>query len=273
MNKDFEKEYKELAEIEAPDLWDRIEAGIAEKEISESTAAETTKKKTVFFFAKRYSALAAALLCAVILIPVFGIIRYSGSKNMTAESAEDMDYTAAAGAADASEEYEVSTEESVEESVEESAEASSEEAAEDADGGSMDEACAEKAPVENAETRDTVSDSSASMADEGVSVAEQKKQKEEAEEQKLTGIVVKVTDAESHFEEDSSLDEIGTYYTAVVENDPSGTLEKGEQIEIFIPAYSSMGLVKEEVFELDLVSDEERDGLYTVAGGPGRIEE
>ena len=31
MNKNFEQAYKELAQNEVPDLWDRIEAGLKEK--------------------------------------------------------------------------------------------------------------------------------------------------------------------------------------------------------------------------------------------------
>ena len=43
MNRDFEKEYIELAQCEIPDLWDRIEAGLTEK-----SAPETEKTNKIF---------------------------------------------------------------------------------------------------------------------------------------------------------------------------------------------------------------------------------
>ena len=41
MSKNLEEEYKKLALDEAPDLWDRIEAGLSEK----STSEEDKKRK------------------------------------------------------------------------------------------------------------------------------------------------------------------------------------------------------------------------------------
>ena len=35
MSKDFEQAYKEAAQMEAPDLWDRIEAGLKSKSVPE----------------------------------------------------------------------------------------------------------------------------------------------------------------------------------------------------------------------------------------------
>ncbi len=35
MSKDFEQAYKEAAQMEAPDLWDRIEAGLQNKSVPE----------------------------------------------------------------------------------------------------------------------------------------------------------------------------------------------------------------------------------------------
>ena len=267
MNKDFEKEYKELAKIEAPDLWDRIEAGITEKEIIEKSMPEAKKKITVRSFVKRYSLLAAALFCAVIIIPALNLMRNSATKGMSSGSATDMNYSAAAAAdtCTAEEEYE----------VEETAEEAAAEAEEpvDASEGEFKADAGEEAPMEGYASKDTALDDSASITDESVSLEETKKQKEEAaggiqqeaessresEKQELFNIVIKVTEAKDRFDEDSTLDELGTLYTAVVEKDPSGTLTEGEQIEIFIPVYSSYGLAKDEIVELDLVFDENAD--------------
>ena len=38
MSKDFEQAYKEAAQMEAPDLWDRIEAGLKSKSVPEGKA-------------------------------------------------------------------------------------------------------------------------------------------------------------------------------------------------------------------------------------------
>ena len=38
MSKDFEQAYKEAAQTEAPDLWDRIEAGLKSKSVPEEKA-------------------------------------------------------------------------------------------------------------------------------------------------------------------------------------------------------------------------------------------
>ena len=280
MNKDFEKEYKELAEIEAPDLWDRIEAGITkkeitEKEITEKSMPETKKKITVRSFVKRYSLLAAALFCAVIIIPALNLMRNSATKGMSSGSATDMNYSAAAAdTCTAEEEY-------AEAETTEEAAAEAEEPVETSEGKFIADA-GEEAPMESAPSTDIALDDSASITDESDSLEETKMQKEEAaggiqqeaessresEKQELFNIVIKVTEAKDRFDEDSTLDELGTLYTAVVEKDPSGTLTEGEQIEIFIPVYSSYGLAKDEIVELDLVFDENAD-YFSIAGYHG----
>jgi hypothetical protein len=87
-------EYKKLAENELPDLWDRIEAGIAEKTVaatSEKAGGKAVKTvtavdfpvenvKTVkleqasyqnrYRFARRYGGLLVACLCVAVLVPV-----------------------------------------------------------------------------------------------------------------------------------------------------------------------------------------------------------
>lgn len=64
MNKDLEKEYKELMQKDAPDLWGRIEAGLEPKE-------PVVRNKVNFWRKYRtWGAAAAACLCLIITVPV-----------------------------------------------------------------------------------------------------------------------------------------------------------------------------------------------------------
>lgn len=91
MSKQFEDQYRQLAENETPDLWNRIEAGLNDK-IRPSASAPTDQpanspngtpaaepaapppsrpafNRKLRKHARRYLSLAAALVCAVIIIP------------------------------------------------------------------------------------------------------------------------------------------------------------------------------------------------------------
>ena len=107
MNKNFEQAYKELAQNEVPDLWDRIEAGLKEKsapakkdiqeekytqKMEESKAQSPVKGGIgpVIKILKRYSALAAAAVCAAVVIPAALFLGRNGNlsgSNMEAISA------------------------------------------------------------------------------------------------------------------------------------------------------------------------------------------
>lgn len=83
MSKDFEREYKEYLNAQAPDLWDRIEKGIAAVPVSEPTAAVRNKRLRYY----RLVASAAACLAALCLIvPVYRLVN-GGGKN---EAEEEM---------------------------------------------------------------------------------------------------------------------------------------------------------------------------------------
>ena len=112
MKKDFEQAYRELAQNEAPDLWDRIEAGLSEKstpvlpteqpEKTENTQSQ--KKRAVLLHYRKYATVAAALLCIAILIPIAGVVsRSSGGYSFSgATSAEESAADTADTAADTS---------------------------------------------------------------------------------------------------------------------------------------------------------------------------
>lgn len=85
--KSFEKEYRKMLQVELPDLWNRIEEGVAEREKRLSGKADfgrmpqEEEEKTLFGQREsrtlmrksswqKYSLLAAACLCIAVVIPV-----------------------------------------------------------------------------------------------------------------------------------------------------------------------------------------------------------
>ena len=273
MNRDFEQEYQELAKMEVPDLWDRIEAGLTEK-----STPVSSKKSVVVPFIKRYSTLAAALLCAILIIPVLGIMKQAaGGSNksgsaFTTEAVEDTVYESAA-----------------ETTEEESAEAAEEAEAPMAEASAETEAFAEaEAPAE--ESFDGIEDmknASSSMEDtESMEKRAEQENKAETgalkedmtlglgllEGQILTGVIVEVTAAENDIMGQESIDDVGTRYTAVVQEDPDGVLAEGEEIIIFIPLYSSFAMAIDDTVKLDIMYCGEEKDYFTLAGHHELIE-
>lgn len=286
MKKDFEKAYKELAETEVPDLWDRIEAGLSEKSAPAEAKAEESKepapikKKTkVAVFMRRYSALAAAIVCAVILIPTVIVMKKAGSKFMSESAAEPAFTTESAYYDEAvAEEAEGASSEMMEESSEETETAAVEpemerkEAAKESKvENSMavaeafpQEESASGAVKESAKTDSAMNDAVCEDA------APEDYNKQNVSE--LKNIVVKVKKAEEKPME-NGVEEEGVLYTAVVEKNPSGLLQEGEEIQIFIPVVSSVALVEDGTFELDLALSEREENVYTVTGYHGEVKE
>lgn len=266
MNRDFEQEYQELAKMEVPDLWDRIEAGLTEKSTPSSSG-----KSVVIPFIKRYSTLAAALLCVILMIPVLGIMKQaaegsnkSGSA-FTTEAVEDTAYK-----------YESSAE-TTEESSAEAAEAPMAEAPAETEAFAEAEAPAE----ESFDGIEDMKNTSSSMADtESMEKQAEREDKAEAgalkedmtsgagllEGQVLTGVIVEVMAAENDIMDQESIDDMGTRYTAVVQEDPDGVLAEGEEIIIFIPLYSSFGMAIEDTVKLDIMYCGVEKDYFTIAG-------
>ena len=97
MERDFEREFKELKQSEIPDLWNRIEAGLSEKKnvilLSQNTVVTDNrnpvrKKRSSF---RKWGTLIAACLCIFLIMPAFSLLirnkEYSGGMGM--ESAAD----------------------------------------------------------------------------------------------------------------------------------------------------------------------------------------
>ena len=256
MKKDFETAYKELANTEVPDLWDRIEAGLSEKSAPAETKAEKNKKtapvnkKTkIAVFMRKYSALAAAIVCAIILIPTMIVMKNSDSKFMSESAAEPAFTTESAY-------YDEAVAEEAEESKVESSMAAAEvfSQKESASGAVKESAKADSA------MNDAVCEDAAPEDYNKQNVSE------------LKNIVVKVKKAEEKPLENEA-EEAGVLYTAVVKRNPSGLPREGEEIQIFIPVVSSVALVEDSTFELDLVLSEREENIYTVTGCHGEVKE
>lgn len=285
MKKDFETAYKELANTEVPDLWDRIEAGLSEKSAPAETKAEESKepapikKKTkVAVFMRRYSALAAAIVCAVILIPTVIVMKRAGSKFMSESAAEPAfttesacyDETVAEEATGAV--AEMMEEASAAETAAEEPQMERKEAAEESKvENSMavaeafpQEESASGAVKESAKTDSAMND----VAFEDADPEDYNKQNVS----ELKNIVVKVKKAEEKPLE-NEVEEAGVLYTAVVKKNPSGLPKEGEEIQIFIPAVSSVTLAEDGTFELDLALSEREENVYTVTVYHGEVKE
>lgn len=78
MSKDFEAEYQEYLNLNTPDLWSRIEAGVDAVEAEQKSESE----KVVKFPVWKMATIVAACIAVIICIPSLGIMRlgFGGSK-------------------------------------------------------------------------------------------------------------------------------------------------------------------------------------------------
>ena len=82
MSKNFEEEYKALADQELPDLWDRIEEGLAPR----STPKEPVKKSTkIVQFVRWYKGSLAAVVCVLLIFPAAILISRNTKKSDAAD--------------------------------------------------------------------------------------------------------------------------------------------------------------------------------------------
>lgn len=267
MNRDFEKEYIELAQCEIPDLWDRIEAGLTEKSAPETEKTNKTKRMICW---KRYAGLAAAVLCAAVVIPAFML---TGNLNKSAA----YDNTTTEEACETAEEAWELAEEACEPAEEVyDAEAGYAETADTASEGAFDTAAAPD--MEDSAGRDVSDDitdsgteryveneSAKAETASGAMVNMAESIEEKRNMQVLSNIVVQVTGAEESEEkqEGSSLE--GMLYKVIILQDTSGTFSEGEQIEVYVPddLFAAISTGKE--IEIDLICEE--DGEYPYVMG------
>jgi len=162
MERDFEQEFRELKQNEIPDLWNRIEAGLSEKNDSQKG---TIKKRSVW---GKWGMLIAACACAVMVLPAVSLLirnkSYSGSASdlaadyVTEEISDDM--TMAEGTESGSAEDDMTA--AVTEAIAE--DAAAEEIAEDAAPGDTDGMAAGAAAAADAGGYEAAAGASADMA-------------------------------------------------------------------------------------------------------------
>jgi len=95
MSKNFEGEYKEYLNAQAPDLWDRIEAGVDAMgvvPIAEAKSKKEKKKRRIRYQNYRMIVSVAACLFALILVvPVYFLTQNTGKDAAAEAPAEAMD--------------------------------------------------------------------------------------------------------------------------------------------------------------------------------------
>ena len=263
MSRDFEKEYKQFAQMEAPDLWDRIEAGLKEKDVPEQEKAvvvqETgNKKKSVLTIFRKYQAVAAAFLCLIIMIPAVLLMRQVGVKSETADCASaemPMQFAGEESKESASPEEAAPAEEAV--PAEEAAPAEEAVPAEEAMFAENALFTEDVAPEEDLAEKESACEEA--LAGKGETLRKDK----EADVNILEHVEVKITGRSETFEENSQ-DEMGIIYRAQVLAYVGEELAEGEEITFFVSAYTSFAYMKDAKYELDLRVCEGEEYAYIV---------
>ncbi len=293
MSKDFERAYTELAKSEAPDLWDRIECGLTERstqpEADSGPAVSSSGQGKKFLFPiLKYSAMAAAVICVIIIIPVLIRMNRSYEFAESDSSGAAMDMTAAQEAGGMEPAVEEAAVEEGTESTEGAADGpaaseeklsqermSAESAAKEAKAASGENTAPEPQMPAAKEAEESADEDVEKSTADDKGVAELTTKAEQAsdlEEEVLFGVTLEVTgSAELIPEEDSG--ESGIVYTAVVRKDPGGLLKEGEEITVFVPAYSSDSLMEDMSFEVDLCRHGGDKYAFTICGYHKRIGE
>lgn len=263
MSKNFEKEYKELAQNEIPDLWDRIEAGLKEKSAPENSTKNKTKIMVIF---KRYAGLAAAILCVAIIIPASILISQSGGKSYTSEAYDTAIDEATYDVAEAAEE-------AAEAETDESTEAAGTETDEGTEVAGIKEAAtemydtSEESSAEEMNREAAVAESE-SYADAAAGVAEDlmsdKEEQKQAENSVIENVIVQVTTENNDVYGEGGKPLGGTVYTVIICKDASGTFKEGEQIEIYLPVYSSVLMTVGDKFDIDIACRDDGEYQYVV---------
>lgn len=222
MSKNFEEEYKSFAQIDLPDLWDRIEAGISEKE------PVSTPGVLVFF--RRYQTVAAALLCVMILIPAFLLMRQvgGGMSKSTTDGAPAEVVVMTEAAAEESIETETASMEELWAEEANAAEAPAAEATE------TEEAVEEAFLSENSAGEDFAKKESATGA---VTEEMSEEMKADRAESKVTGypVSIEIIREQETFALAEKERADGGVYRCMVLEDKSGQLKAEEEILIWIP--------------------------------------
>lgn len=301
MSKNFAEEYKALANEELPDLWNRIEAGLTPKTTAlveeaediqdinqtpkETQPAKKPEKAKIISFLLRYRTVVAAALCVVVILPaaIFmgRINRSKSSPEFAADTAAPMDNGAATEMWD---DVAAEVAEAAEEPEESGAGAA---AAEDmADGTIADMTDARSSDMDEAAVKEMQGDrsSSGAMSEAAADDAEEEMEalfdKQEAEQSsnaasiqeekkeygKTEKIYERITIEAAERTGETVETERDFYYGVEMKviSDPSGELQEGTQITVWVSMLSSMAYVQGEEYELDLSYDPDRECPYQV---------
>lgn len=268
MSKNFEEEYKEYLNAQAPDLWSRIEAGVDALDgeaaevakvfsIAEGKSKKGKKKRRINY--QHYRAIASVAACLfvlILLVPVYFLARTSkiASDNAAQAPVELTDATI--------QNIEVASE-TAEETVEESApmEAPAEEVAEvEVDLTEIEESVSEMAQADKATDEAQFLDSTGGSVEEGMQVTTE--ESAPADEEDLFSQVEEESVAPQEDMQVSILgegkpQEDGVMYTAVVVGSTSSAT-----ISLFAPTESSIVLEADKVYDVTVELSE--DGTYYV---------
>jgi len=257
MNKSFEEEYKSLAQSDLPDLWDRIEAGLSEKNtvsvpfvINENEEIKDNKKSVLVLF-RRYQTVAAAFLCLIILVPAFLVMhQISGGVKNNSEATQD--------AVPPMTMYAAKEEAPAEEAAME--EATMEEAA-------MEEAAMEEAEMAEADAEESIT-SESPAAENGMeemkmseTAAEDVRQSESA----VYHVAIKIISKQDSKEMDTAESIDGDLYQCLVlKNEDSSYPKPDTEIVVWIPVMFEEGIHVGDSYEADLTAADSGDYDYEV---------
>lgn len=299
MSKNFAEEYKALAEEELPDLWNRIEAGLTPKTTALAEEAEDTQdinqppketqpakkpeKGKVISFLFRYRTVAAAAVCAVMILPAVIVIGRMRGKSSSWESAAAEAPAEESAVTDMWDDTAAQT--AVEEEPEEPAAGAA--ASENmTDGTIADMADALSADMGEAAVKETQADrsSSGAISEAAADDAEEEletlldKQKteqsfnsasnreEKKEYRKSEKIYERIT-LEAMRQTGETVETERDFFYGVemkVIGDPAGELQEGTQITVWVSMLSSVAYAPGEEYVVNLSYDPDRECPYQV---------
>lgn len=268
MSKNFEGEYKEYLNAQAPDLWDRIEAGIDEAArtpqenvvpISAAKSKESKKKRRIRYQNYRMLvSVAACLFALIVVVPVYFLTRNAG-KDAASEAPMMM--------ADAAiENVEITNEETV---VVTNGSAPAEEMTDDVpevevETEEMQEDAVELSQTTELAAEEVVTEGDAPVPEETTGMAAGQIASPEAQE--FDGILPEAAQGEVPAQEDMQItiigegevQESGIMYTAVVVGSGDSST-----IAVFVPAENAVVFEADKVYNVTVELSE--DGTYYVA--------
>ncbi len=303
MSKNFEEEYKALAENDLPDLWNRIEAGLTPRStVSESGEADRITRKQeqiidkpegradhnkVIQFFLRYKTVAAAAICVIIILPAVLVLgNLNSGKSKTTELCEEaMDAaapmeegldTAAAAAETAAETAEAVTEEPVEEEMADEAFTDSMSDMSSSVENDVEEAVTEdmatgalqdkEAETENERSSGSTADGAAEKITE--LEKEEKQLADAGGEEKASEIIyqnVTVKILERTEEEVTTQGDWFHGMKAEVVSSQNDGLKPGDELTIWVSLASSTMYIVGEEYKLDISYDPDRECDYRIA--------